>query len=136
MLTSSQKIASIYHLKTKPRPNRGGQKGELVNPYHKARQKALFDELVAAAGNPRSHLFVVWINNDGTQEFYARSGCAPREEFWRGMDGIRSLAEPGSNGKTAYKAGQHVRRMGIEPACSAGRLDPATGRVRIKPGKA
>lgn len=101
--------------------------------YASARQQALYDELLRASANPDSHLFVVWIARDGSRQFYARTGSSHREEFWRGMDGVRSLAERSSDGAVAHAAGRAARRLGIEPACSAGRLDPGTGRVRKQP---
>lgn len=101
--------------------------------YKSPRQQALFDELLAAARRADSYLFVTWVDRDGRCELYARTGSSHREEFWRGMDGLRSLAERTSDGAVAYAAGCAARRARIEPACSAGRLDPDTGRVRVPP---
>jgi len=95
--------------------------------------QALYDELLRAAQCAESYLFVQWINWDGTRELYARTGGAHRGEFWRGMDALVSLAPPGSDGAVAYAAGRNARNSGLQPACSAGRLDPSTGRVRVRP---
>lgn len=104
-----------------------------MSRYASARQCALYDELMSAAANQNSHLFVVWRERDGAVKVFARTGSSHREEFWRGVDGVRSLAEKASDGAVAYAAGRAARRLGIEPACSAGRLDPGTGRVRQQP---
>lgn len=97
-------------------------------------QQRIYDAMIAAASDPRGELFIVWGPSEGPYEFYARTGGAHRVEFWRGFDGIDTCAaDKSSLAYACWLAGRDARKRGIEPAASAGRIDPMTGRAIRRP---
>jgi hypothetical protein len=94
-----------------------------LTTYRNPSSKRLYAALLRVAQDPCSELFTV-----REDVVFRRDGAAHRNAFWAGLDGRPMAMERTSQAAVCYRAGRDARLLGLQPACSAIPVNPATGR--------